>query len=102
MRNYLLENAKIETVVIKAKPLFFPVRFDLPEHLKESIPASLTRGYQGSIVMRFYCNPCAGDTIEYQGLIWRVMYLAHSPQRKGSSKGDSCPLVMVEYISTVE
>jgi hypothetical protein len=101
MRNYLLETAQTETVVIKAKPLFFPVKFELPEDMKEHLPASVTRPYEGYFVMRFYCQPMAGDTIEHGGLIWQVARLAHSPQRKGSPKGDECPIVITEFVGSL-
>ncbi|NJN49608.1 MAG: hypothetical protein HC805_07380 [Alkalinema sp. RL_2_19] len=98
MRNYLLENAQVETVLIRAKPLFFPVLFELPDHIKETVPASVTLGYQGSFVMRFYCNPLPGDVINYRGFRWQVSHLEHSPQRKGSPKQDECPIVHVEFL----
>lgn len=102
MRHYLLEKEETETVVIRSKPLFFPVKFELPEHVKESLPASVTRPYEGQFVMRFYCTPETGHTIEHGGLAWRVTHLAHKPQKKGSKAKDQCPIVMTEFVGEAE
>lgn len=102
MRHYLLEKDEVTTHVIKAKPLFFPVKFQLPEHVKERFPASETRKFEGQLTMRFYCTPSTGDTINHAGLVWQVSHLAHSPQRKGSPKGDECPIVITEFVGEAE
>ena len=102
MRHYLLENAESTTTVIRAKPLFFPVLFTLPEELREMNPASETRKIEGQFLMRFYCVPSPGDVITFGGYQWQVSHLNHSPQKKGSRHQDECPIVITEFIGTVE
>lgn len=102
MRHYLLEKVETETTVIRSKPLFFPVRFDLPEGMKEALPASVTRQFTGTIVMRFYCTPQAGDEILQGQLVWRVTHLRHEPKRRGSPKNDEVPTVFTEFVGEVE
>jgi hypothetical protein len=101
MRHYLLEKAEVTTHVIKAKPLFFPVKFQLPDDVRERFPATETRKLEGQITMRFYCTPQIGDRIIHNGIVWQVAHLLHSPQRKGSPKGDECPIVMTEFVGEV-
>jgi hypothetical protein len=102
MRHYLLESAQTETVFIKAKPLFFPVRFRLPEEMKEKISAATVRHYEGDLVFRFYCDPKAGDRITYKEMVWEVVRLDHTPQRRGSQKQDDCPIVITQFIGAAE
>jgi hypothetical protein len=102
MRHYLLENAIETTTVIRANPLFFPVRFVLPEAMREINPASETRKVEGQIILRFYCTPQPGDRIIHGGIVWRVDHLLHSPQRKGSPKQDQCPIVITEFVGAAE
>jgi hypothetical protein len=102
MRHYLLEKDQVTTHVIQAKPLFFPVKFQLPDDVKEHFPAAETRKIEGQLTMRFYCQPIAGDTIEHGGLTWQVSHLAHRPQRKGSPKSDECPIVITEFIGVIQ
>jgi hypothetical protein len=101
-RIFAASDSEGRSLILKEDSRNFPVRFDLPEQMKEELPASVTRSYEGFFVMRFYCTPMANDTIEHGGLTWRVTHLAHSPQRKGSPKGDECPIVMTEFIGAAE
>lgn len=102
MRHYLLEKDEVTTHIIKAKPLFFPVRFQLPNDAKERFPATETRKIESQLTMRFYCTPQISDRIIHNGITWKVVHLIHTPQRKGSPKSDECPIVVTEFIGTEE
>jgi hypothetical protein len=101
-RHYLLENAEQTVHIIKAKPLFFPVRFEMPDDFMETHPISVTRHLTGTYTMRFYCTPQPGDHINYKGLLWLVLRLEHSPKLKGSPAIDECPIIATECIGVVE
>lgn len=97
MRELLLGTEQEETIQIMAKTWFFPVKFALPEGLKESMPAAKSRAIEGTKILRFYTPPVPGDPIYWKGYLWEVIGRAHIPQMKGSPKKDICPTVLVQF-----
>jgi hypothetical protein len=97
MRDLLIETETEETLKILAKTWFFPVKFVLPEGVKETLPASKSRAIEGTKILRFYTPPVPGDPIYWKGFLWEVIGRAHMPQQKGSPKKDVCPTVLVSF-----
>jgi hypothetical protein len=97
MRELLLGTEENQTIQILAKTWFFPVKFMLPDSVKETLPASKTRAIEGTMILRFYTPPVPGDPIYWKGFLWEVIGRAHMPQMKGSPKKDICPTVLVSF-----
>jgi hypothetical protein len=102
MRELLLGTEQDQVVTITSKTLFFPVKFDLPADLKETMPASKTRAIEGTSILRFYTPPVPGDSIGWGGFIWEVTGRLHIPHMKGSRKQDTCPVVLVAFVGAAE
>jgi hypothetical protein len=101
-RHYLLEKREQEITTIYKKPEFFPVRFQLPDEVKDKVPAIETRKYEGQKIMRFYTPPVPGVTLIHDGFKWVVVDVEHTVQVKGSPKGDLVPIIVAECIGVVE
>lgn len=101
-RHYLLDKVKTEITTVYTKTLFFPVRFQVPDFVKETVPAVQTRQYEGQIIMRFYTPPVPGVTLIHDGCRWSVVDIEHEIQPKGSRKGDFCPVVVAELVGRIE
>jgi hypothetical protein len=100
-RHYLLDKVKTEITTVYVKTLFFPVRFQVPDHVKDTIPAIYTRDYECQLFMRFYTPPLLGTTLIHEGCRWQVIDIEHTIQPKGSRKGDECPIVVAELLGKV-
>jgi hypothetical protein len=97
-RDLLLTKTERTTVVVRSQTHFIPVRFELPESLKETMPARQARAIEGQLICRFYCPPMHGDIIEHRGHLWRVTGYHHKPLKKGSRGQDEIPVIHTEHI----
>lgn len=94
----MLADVEYETVQIWCKPIPFPVRFVLPDEVKESMPLTLFRSIDGIRTLRFYSPPDIGHTIEFRGHLWIVQGIYHECQIKGSPNPDRLPTVLTKYL----
>jgi hypothetical protein len=99
MTLYDLGEWQEKRTIIKSKPVFFVVRFQLSESEIEHLPVSTSRAIEGDLCKRFYCQPMQGDIIKHGGYLWRVCGLFHEPPNKHSKQEDRVPLVLTEWIS---
>ena len=94
----MLSPVEYQTVKIMCVPIPFSVLFQLPDVVKENMPRTEVKAIEGNRILRFYCAPIGGDTIQYRGHIWVVRNLHHETQVKGSSKPDRLPTVLTTYV----
>ena len=99
LRNMLSPDAT-ETVYVRCIPIPFPVQLDLPEEVRDKLPLGTVKQISGQRVLRFYCPPTVGHTIEFKGHVWGVIGLHHPLQVKGSTNPDKLPLVLTEYVGS--
>ncbi len=97
----MLADVEYETVQIWCKPIPFPVRFTLPDDLKESMPLTMVRAIDGIRTLRFYSPPDIGHTIEFRSHLWQVTGIYHECQIKGSPNPDRLPTVLTKYLGAV-
>jgi hypothetical protein len=77
---------------------FIPVQFELPESLKETMPATKVMAIEGQLILRFYCPPMHEDIIEHRGHLWRVMGYYHKSLKKGSRGQDEIPVIHPKHL----
>jgi hypothetical protein len=97
-RDFLQTRTARSTVLVRSQTHFIPVRFELPENLKETMPARQVMAIEGQLICRFYCPPMHGDIIEHRGHLWRVMGYHHKPLKKGSRGQDEIPVIHTEHL----
>jgi hypothetical protein len=97
-RDLLLTKTERTTVLVRSQTHFIPVRFELPEGLKETMPATKVMAIEGQLICRFYCPPMHGDIIEHRGHLWRVVGYHHKPLKKGSRGQDEIPVIHTEHL----
>jgi hypothetical protein len=97
----MLSDVEYETVKIWCKPIPFPVRFVLPEEVKETMPLALVKSIEGIRILRFYTPPAKGDSLEFRRNLFQVIGLHHECQVKGSSRADRLPTVMTQHIGPI-
>jgi hypothetical protein len=98
----IIAETEYEVIKIKCKPIPFPVRFVLPDEVKESMALTQVKAIDGIRTLRFYSPPDIGHTIEFRGHLWLVKSIYHECQIKGSSKADRLPTILTEYLGAVE
>lgn len=94
----IIAETEYEVIKIKCKPTPFPVRFVLPDEVKESMPLAVAKSIDGIRTLRFYSPPGIGHTIEFRSHLWLVKSIYHECQIKGSPKPDRLPTVLTEYL----
>lgn len=94
----MLSDVEYETVTIYCKPIPFPVRFQLPDEVKETMPRTEVKAIEGNRILRFYMPPSKDDVIQFRGHLWAVIGRFHECQVKGSPKPDRLPTVLTNYI----
>ena len=97
----MLAETEYQTLRIKCVPIPFPVRFVLPDEVKETLPIAVAKSIDGTRTLRFYCAPDIGHSIEFRGHLWLVKSIYHECQLKGSPKPDRLPTILTEYLGTV-
>ena len=98
----MLSDVQYETVTIWCKPIPFPVRFELPDEVKETMPRTEVKAIEGNRILRFYTPPVKDDVIFFRCHLWAVIGRFHECQVKGSPKPDRLPTVLTQYIGTAE
>ena len=93
---------KYETVRLRAVLIPFPVNFDIPEAVREAMPIGQLHRLMGVRLVRMYCIPHPGDTIEFRGHLWKVLGLHHEVRPTGSKMIDKLPIALTEYIGPME
>ena len=94
----MLAETEYQTLRIKCVPIPFPVRFVLPDEVKDSMALSQVKAIDGIRTLRFYSAPGIGHTIEFRSHLWLVKGFHHECQIKGSPKPDRLPTVLTQYL----
>jgi hypothetical protein len=101
LRDLTTDN-QYEVVKVKAILIPFPVRFDFPIEIRDSIPLSLIKMIEGVRVLRFYTPPSHSDVIEFRGCLWKCVGRFHEDLKvKGSQSKDKMPIVLTEFLGMV-
>jgi hypothetical protein len=98
----MLADVETQTVTIWCKPIPFPVRFELPDEVKETMPRTEVKAIDGNRILRFYTPPVIDDVIEFRGHLWQVKGRFHECQIKGSPKPDRLPTILTRYLGAAE
>ncbi len=96
----MLADVEYETVQIWCKPVPFPVKFKLPDGVKETMPLAQVKAIEGIRTLRFYSPPDIRHTIEFRGHLWQVTGIYHECQIKGSPSPDRLPTILTQYLGS--
>ena len=98
----MLSDVEYQTVKIMCTPIPFPVRFELPDEVKETMPRTEVKAIEGNRILRFYCPPVENDVIQFRSHLFAVIGRFHECQVKGSPKPDRLPTVLTRYLGIAE
>lgn len=99
MAKFELENnVEIKFSVNKTTSAYL-VDFDLPEAVKEKLPAEVVREINGEFCVSYYDVPQVGDRIIHKGHQWRIteriIYVTRYRSKKEKKR---VPLLKAEYL----
>lgn len=98
----LAEDCRYSVVKTSAKLTLFPVKLELPESIKETLPRATVKAIEGVRVMRFHTPPVAPDTIEFKGFLFKVLGRHHEDLKvKGSHERTRMAIVLTEFIGQI-
>jgi hypothetical protein len=98
----MLADFEYETVTILCKPIPFPVRFELPDEVKEIMSRTDVKAIDGNRILRFYTPPVIDDVIQFRGHLWQVKGRFHECQIKGSPRPDRLPTILTRHLGAAE
>lgn len=97
----MLSPVEYEVVNIVCKPIPFPVKLDMPDDVRDTLPRASVKQIEGIRLLRFYACPVSGDIVEFKNHLWVVQCLSHTCEVKGSNKPDRLPVVLTKYLGSV-
>lgn len=86
---------------IRRSTVFWMVDFDLPNDIRERLPASEVDAINGVFCMGFYVDPIPGDRLEYRGFYWRVKERVLLAARYHKQDSRCVPSLIVEFLGSV-
>lgn len=77
----------------------YVIDFDLPDEVKERLPAEKVAEINGEFCVSYYDVPQVGDRVVYKGHEWRIIErIVYVTRYRNRSEKKRVPLLKVEYL----
>jgi hypothetical protein len=99
MAKFNLANQTISDITVYKTTAAYMIDFDLPEAIKEQLPASTIAEINGFFCMSFYDIPQVGDRVVHKGHEWRITERIVPTTRWNDTRSKKqIPIVKVTYL----
>lgn len=102
MAAFELGNSVETRYTINKTTAAYLIDFDLPEAVKEKLPASVVTEINGQFCCHYYDTPMVGDRVVHKGHEWRIteriIYVTRYRSRREKKQ---VPLLKVEYVGPI-